>query len=110
MTRAGRPRGLREAVRAARERAAPQTPLAAVQAAWPEAVGATIAAEAEPVSERDGIVRVSCRSAVWAEELDLLGPELLARLNDRLERPVTALRFSADAARHRLAAPPRPPG
>jgi predicted nucleic acid-binding Zn ribbon protein len=101
--RAAGPRVLGEAVRAARRRAAPQTPLAAVQSAWPEAAGAAIAAEAEPVAERDGVVRVSCRSAVWAEELDLLGPELLERLNERLERPVAALRFSADAARHRAA-------
>ena len=32
--------------------------------------------EAEPVSERDGIVTVACRSAVWAQELDLMTGEL----------------------------------
>jgi predicted nucleic acid-binding Zn ribbon protein len=86
-------------VRAARDRAAPATPLAAVQAAWPEVAGAAIAAEAEPVAERDGVVRVSCRSAVWAAELDMIAPRLLERLNERLDRPLKALRFSADAAR-----------
>ena len=40
-----------------------------------------IAAEAEPVSEHDGVVTVACRSAVWAQELDLLAPDLVARLN-----------------------------
>jgi predicted nucleic acid-binding Zn ribbon protein len=76
---------------------APATTLAGVQASWPEAVGPAIAAEAEPVSEREGVVTVACRSAVWAQELDLLGPELVARLNERLAAagepgPVRALR------------------
>jgi predicted nucleic acid-binding Zn ribbon protein len=102
--RGARPRGLGAAVRATRDRAAPATLLAAVQRAWPEVAGRAIAAEAEPVAERDGVVRVSCRSAVWAAELDLMAPELLDRLNARLERPVAGLRFSADAARH------QPPG
>jgi predicted nucleic acid-binding Zn ribbon protein len=53
-----------------------------------------------PVGERDGVVTISCRSAVWAQELDLLGPDLLKRLNEALEQPLTALRFSADGARH----------
>jgi predicted nucleic acid-binding Zn ribbon protein len=98
--RSARPRGLGAAVRAARDRAAPATPLAAVQSAWPEVAGAAIAAEAQPVGEREGVVHVTCRSAVWAQELDLMAPELLERLNERLERPIVALRFSADAARH----------
>ena len=59
----------------------PATTLARVQASWPEAVGHAIAAEAEPVSEREGVVTVACRSAVWAQELDLLAPDLVARLN-----------------------------
>ena len=100
MRRASSPRGLDGALRAARRRAAPPTLLAAVQTVWPEVAGEAIAAEAEPVSERDGVVRVSCRSSVWAEELDLVAPHLLERLNQRLERPVAALRFSADAPRY----------
>ena len=102
MRRGSAPRGIGAAVRAARDRAAPATLLAAVQKAWPEVAGPAISAEAEPVSERDGIVRVSCRSAVWAAELDLMSPELLDRLNERVERPVAGLRFSADAPRHDL--------
>jgi predicted nucleic acid-binding Zn ribbon protein len=88
------------AVRAARERAAPATLLASVQRLWREVVGEAIAAEAEPVAEREGVVRVSCRSSVWAQELDLLGPELTKRLNARLESPIAGLRFAPDAARH----------
>lgn len=94
------PRGLGAAVRAVRDRAAPATLLGSVQRLWPEVVGEAIAAEASPVAERDGIVRVSCRSAVWAQELDLLAPELTERLNARVDHPLAGLRFGADAARY----------
>lgn len=75
---------------------APATPLAAVQGAWPEAVGPVVAAEAEPVSERAGVVTVACRSSVWAQELDLMAPDLIARLNAVLDGvEVSALRCQA---------------
>jgi predicted nucleic acid-binding Zn ribbon protein len=96
-----RPRSLGDALREVREQTAPETLLAAVQSCWREAVGEQVAAEAEPVSERDGQVTIACRSATWAQELDLLSNELLERLNEALSGPrVTALRFTADAARH----------
>jgi predicted nucleic acid-binding Zn ribbon protein len=77
--------------------AGPATPLARVQAAWPGAVGSTVAEQADPVAERAGVVRVACRSASWAAELSLMHDELLERLNGRLEgESVRALRFSAD--------------
>jgi predicted nucleic acid-binding Zn ribbon protein len=100
MTGPRRPRSIGAAIAAVRTSTAPQTPLAAVQMAWPEVAGETIAAEATPVAERAGVVTVSCRSAVWAQELDLLAPDLLERLNAALEAPIRALRFTADAARH----------
>ena len=59
----------------------PATLLARVQRAWPEVTGPVMAAEASPVSERDGIVTVSCSAAVWAQELELLGSDLRARLS-----------------------------
>ena len=37
-----------------------------------------------PISERDGVVTVACESAVWAQELELLGPDLLTRFGDSL--------------------------
>lgn len=98
--KARRPRSLGAAIGAIRQDTAPKTQLAAVQMAWPGVAGEAIAAEATPVSERDGVVTVSCRAAVWAQELDLLGPELLEKLNAALEDPVSRLRFTADAARH----------
>jgi predicted nucleic acid-binding Zn ribbon protein len=100
MSPARRPRSIAAAVGAVRARSAPLTLLAAVQMAWPEVAGDTIAAEATPVAERAGVVTITCRSAVWAQELDLLAPDLLTRLNDRLEAPLHGLRFTADAARH----------
>ena len=102
------PRPLGDALQQARVRAEPLTLLAAAQSAWSAAAGAQIAAEAEPVAERDGVVTIACRSATWAQELDLLGPELLERLNAALsetgrgpdEATVRALRFTADGSRH----------
>jgi predicted nucleic acid-binding Zn ribbon protein len=74
-----------------------------VQGVWATAVGGAVAAEAEPVAERDGVVTVACRSSTWAQELDLLQIELLDAVNAALEggdagpdRPVvTQLRFTA---------------
>jgi hypothetical protein len=92
----------------ARARAQPKTLLAAVQSAWPAAAGDRVAAEAEPVGEREAVVTIACRSATWAQELDLLAPELVKRLNGVLQGAefearngrVRGLRFTADADRH----------
>jgi predicted nucleic acid-binding Zn ribbon protein len=66
-------------------RAEPATLLARAQGAWAGAAGSGLAAFAEPVSERDGVLTVACESAVWAQELELLSADLLARLNAALE-------------------------
>jgi predicted nucleic acid-binding Zn ribbon protein len=63
---------------------APATTLAGVQRAWPRVAGAAVAAEAEPVAEREGVVTIACRSSVWAQEIELLSRELVARLNEAL--------------------------
>jgi predicted nucleic acid-binding Zn ribbon protein len=102
------PRRLGSALAPATRRARPKTLLAAVQEAWPAVAGEAVAAEGGPVAERDGLVTVACRSATWAQELDLLQSELLERLNEALsagapegpEWRVSALRFTADAVRH----------
>ena len=78
--------------------AAPDTLLARVQALWTEVAGPAIAAESAPSSERAGTVTVDCSGAVWAQELTLLEPELVGRLNGRLEGvPVRSLRFNVKA-------------
>ena len=79
-----------------RDQLAPQTLLASVQQAWPEAVGAMIAGEATPISERGGTVTISCSASVWAQELDLMGPAIVKRLNGVLEgSEITRLRCVA---------------
>jgi predicted nucleic acid-binding Zn ribbon protein len=63
---------------------APATTLARVQAIWERAAGQAIAAAARPSAEREGVLTVICEAAVWAQELDLMADELLARLNAAL--------------------------
>jgi predicted nucleic acid-binding Zn ribbon protein len=75
---------------------APATLLAEVQRHWPIVAGEAVAGEAAPSAERDGVVTISCSSAVWAQELDLLSGELVERLNLALGRPaVRGLRCRA---------------
>ena len=81
----------------------PPTLLARVQRSWADAVGEVMSQEAEPVAERDGVVTVSCRSSVWAEELKMMGSDLRERVNAALgEEAVVELRFSAATRRQRL--------
>jgi predicted nucleic acid-binding Zn ribbon protein len=94
MTHRRAPRPASTAIRVALERAAPKTRLAAVQGAWATAVGEGVAAVAEPVSEREGAVVVSCADSVWAQELDLMQEQLLGRLREQLgEMAPQRLRF-----------------
>jgi predicted nucleic acid-binding Zn ribbon protein len=100
MSRRRAPRPAAGAFKAALDRVAPKTPLAAVQAAWSEAVGEQLAAVATPVSERDGTVTIECADAVWAQELDLMQKVLLERLRDAVgERAPRDLRFRVNSER-----------
>ena len=91
------PRPLRTALDGVLTSAAPATALARVQSAWPTVAGPGLASSATPVAERDGVVTVACESAVWANELELLAPDLLERLNGALQEggsgAVSQLRF-----------------
>jgi predicted nucleic acid-binding Zn ribbon protein len=92
------PRPLASALAPLREEWAPDTLLAEVQRVWPQAVGEAIAAEARPERERGGVLTVVCSASVWAQELDLMAPEILPRLNERCTRGrVTRLRCVAGA-------------
>ncbi len=100
MTHRRAPRPAGDAIRAAREQAAPKTRLAAVQAAWVGAVGEGLAAQATPVSERGGEVTVECADAVWAQELDLMQGQLLESLKEQLgELAPESLRFRLGSER-----------
>jgi len=65
-------------------RLAPATTLARVQGVWKGAAGPAIAAAAAPTAEREGVLTVTCSAAVWAQELELMAPTLLDRLNESL--------------------------
>ncbi len=90
------PRGLANALDQLVSRIAPQSTLADVQRVWEGAVGPALAQRTEPVAEREGTLTVACESAVWAQEVELMGPELAEQLNRALGRPaVSALRCRA---------------
>jgi len=79
---------------------APLTLLAEVQRLWASVVGEAVAEQATPTADRGGTLTITCKSAVWAQELDLMGPAVVERLNSALGRDaVAALRCSS--------APPR---
>ena len=79
---------------------APQTLLADVQRVWQTVVGDAVAEQAMPTADRGGTLTITCSSAVWAQELDLMGPAVVERLNGALGREaVTALRCSSAPSR-----------
>jgi predicted nucleic acid-binding Zn ribbon protein len=82
------PRPLESAFSRLADELAPETLLGGVQRAWPAAVGELIAAEARPTGERGGVVTISCSASVWAQELDLMAPQIIARLNERVSEGV----------------------
>jgi predicted nucleic acid-binding Zn ribbon protein len=94
MSRRHDPRPASGALRAALDLAAPKTRLAATQAVWAETVGERLAGAAAPVSESRGALLIACSDPVWAQELDLMQEQLLARLRERLgEQAPRSLRF-----------------
>ena len=87
------PRPLALAIGVLADRLAPDTLLAEVQSTWAQATGDAVARAAQPTAEREGVVTVTCQAAVWAQELDLLGPALVERINAAIgRRAVRSLR------------------
>jgi predicted nucleic acid-binding Zn ribbon protein len=68
----------------------PETLLAEAQAVWRSSVGEVIAEQAQPVSERGGVLTIGCSASVWAQELDLMAPSIIERLNAALGGPEIA--------------------
>jgi predicted nucleic acid-binding Zn ribbon protein len=96
------PRPLGKALDAALPGARPAGLLAEVQSAWPAVAGPRSAAAASPISERAGTVTVECESAVWAQELELLRPDLTRRLDEALGAGrVERLRFIVGSGANR---------
>jgi predicted nucleic acid-binding Zn ribbon protein len=95
-----RPRPAGEAVSRFVEGLAPQTTLGAVQRVWPQAAGPVIAEQATPTGEAGGVLTLTCTSASWAQELDLMAPDLIGRLNAALgDERVRSLRCQTVPAR-----------
>ncbi|MGO9488953.1 MAG: DciA family protein [Solirubrobacteraceae bacterium] len=87
------PRTIADALARLTAAIAPATSLARVQEIWGTAAGPAIASASRPVAERDGLLTVACEAAVWAQELDLMGPEIVARVNAALgEETIRELR------------------
>jgi predicted nucleic acid-binding Zn ribbon protein len=100
MSRRRAPRPAANAFEAALQRAAPKTPLAAVQTVWPKVAGNYMARVTIPVAERDGTVTIECADAVSAQEFNLMQETLLERLREALgEEAPQALRFRVNSER-----------
>lgn len=100
------PRPLGAALDALNARLEPTSTLASVQRVWAGVVGDAIARGARPASERAGVLHVACDDAVWASELELMGPSLVSALNAAIGRDaLEAVRARADGARSAAARP-----
>jgi predicted nucleic acid-binding Zn ribbon protein len=62
----------------------PPASLTALIEAWPEIVGAALAAHVHVRSVRDGVCTIEVDGPVWATQLRYLGDDLLARVRERL--------------------------
>jgi predicted nucleic acid-binding Zn ribbon protein len=72
---------------------APASTLARVQTVWERAAGPAIAAAARPTAEHEGVLTVTCAAAVWAQEIDLMADDVIAKLNAQLpDDPIRELR------------------
>jgi hypothetical protein len=71
-------------------------PMTELVAAWPEAVGETVAANAWPARlARDGTLHVNAASSTWAFELQQLESEIAGRLREAVPQAAPArLRFA----------------
>jgi hypothetical protein len=62
--------------------------------AWNQAVGDTIAQQAQPLRLERGLLTVAVRSPVWVQELQMMAPEIMGQLRQhRVGRAVEKIRF-----------------
>lgn len=96
------PRRVGEALdRVVRHLGAPRAEdVASVFARWDELVGDQIAAHARPVALRDGAVVVAVDDPAWASQLQWLESDLLARLGEATDEPVTRLEVRVRPSDH----------
>jgi predicted nucleic acid-binding Zn ribbon protein len=66
---------------------------------WPELVGPQIAKVTTPEAvSADGVLRVRVRTAAWAQELSLMTPQILARVNAGRKGRIKGIRWLAGGA------------
>lgn len=58
-----------------------------IWAIWDKVVGAQIAAHARPASIRNNVLEVRVDHAVWMQQLQLMKPQILAKINRELNCP-----------------------
>src|SRR5262249_27063078 len=76
---------------------------------WSELVGAKIAQRTRPDGITDRVLWVEVATSAWLHELNLLRPQLLAGLRDRLGEPALFHELKLPPAVPRRRAPPPPP-
>ena len=92
----GRPTPLAEALTRYLKRAGLSRRIgqASVIEAWPELVGPQIARVTTPVGVGpDGTLRVRVATAAWAAELQLMTPQIMARINAGRNRRLRAIHW-----------------
>jgi len=77
---------------------------------WHDVVGPQIATHAHPLRIRDAILEVRVDQPVWMQQLQLLKPQILKRLNDRLgEQLIDDLFFRRGQVTPPVSPPPPKP-
>lgn len=110
---ASRPDRLADALRQVLQRIDPERRLPAYRtwAIWAEAVGAAVAAHAEPAGFRDGVLSVRVAGSAWMQELQFMKDTLRERLNERLGAPlIRDIYLVSGAVNVPAPAPSAPPG
>jgi len=94
--RSPRPKRIGDTLERALGPVTPMTPLADLQRIWPSIVGPEIAAVTSVSKERDGTVTIDCENAVWAAELEMMGPQFREKLRPLMgDQTPERLRFRA---------------
>ena len=77
-------------------------PTGAISAAWPDVVGAAVAARTRPARIRDGLLTVWTAGSAWSHQLSFLEPAILEGLRQRVpDAGVKRLRFMVASGRTR---------
>jgi predicted nucleic acid-binding Zn ribbon protein len=77
---------------------------------WDETVGPTVAAKAQPVNFRDGILTVAVTSAPWLQQLNFMKRQLVSQLNEACgEQLVQEIFLKAGSRQREQEMPPTRP-